>query len=132
MKLYNLNEKNVLLYAMQNYDSPDVEEDGYGAFDADWKHIKYIRRLLNKFQTTGDLKERLLLNHIIVLNNVFGTEACVRILFTKMPSYQWSEVKTFLVYLGYMPNIVKGVHGLDIAESNVSINTIVAEKLREL
>jgi len=132
MKLYNLNEKNVLLYAMQNYDSPDVEEDGINAFDADWKHIKYIRRLLNKFQTTGELKERLLLNHIIVLNNVFGAEASVRILFTKMPSYQWKELKTFLVYLGYMPGIVRGIHGIDIIESNVGINTVVAEKLREL
>jgi len=127
-----LNEKNVLLYAMQNYDSPDVEEDGINAFDADWKHIKYIRRLLNKFQTTGELKERLLLNHIIVLNNVFGAEASVRILFTKMPSYQWKELKTFLVYLGYMPGIVRGIHGIDIIESNVGINTVVAEKLREL
>jgi hypothetical protein len=132
MKLYNLNEKNVLLYAMQNYDSPDVEEDGINAFDADWKHIKYIRRLLNKFQTTGELKERLLLNHIIVLNNVFGTEASVRILFTKMPSYQWKELKTFLVYLGYMPEIVRGIHGIDLIESNVGINIVVAEKLREL
>jgi hypothetical protein len=117
---------------MQNYDSPDVEEDGINAFDADWKHIKYIRRLLNKFQTTGELKERLLLNHIIVLNNVFGTEASVRILFTKMPSYQWKELKTFLVYLGYMPEIVRGIHGIDLIESNVGINIVVAEKLREL
>lgn len=132
MKHYNLNEKNVLLYAMQNYDSPDVEEEGVNAFDQDWKHLKYLRRLLNKFQQTGDLKERLILNHIIVLNNVFGTEACVRILFTKIPSYQWKELKTFLVYLGYMPNVVKDVHGIDIIESNVGINTDIVNKLREL
>lgn len=84
MKHYNLNEKNVLLYAMQHYDSPDVEEEGVNAFDQDWKHVKYIRRLLNRYQAEGDLKERLILNHIIVLNNVFGTEAAVRILFAKI------------------------------------------------
>jgi hypothetical protein len=132
MKHYNLNEKNVLLYAMQHYDSPDVEEEGVNAFDQDWKHVKYVRRLLNRYQAEGDLKERLILNHIIVLNNVFGTEPAVRILFAKIPAFQWSELKTFLVYLGYMPQVVKDVHGINILESNVGINSDIAQKLREL
>ena len=132
MTIYNLNEKNILLYAMQNYDSPDIEEDGINAFDQDWKHIKYIRRLLNKYQASHDLKERLILNHIIVLNNVFGTAAAVRILFTKIPTYQWSQIKTFLVYLGYMPDVVKGVHGINIIASNIKIDEAIANRLREL
>ena len=116
---------------MQNYESPDAEEDGINVFDSDWKHIKYIRRLLNKFQDTGDLKERLILNHIIVLNNIFG-KAATRILFAKLPSYQWSELKTFLLYLELMPKVVKGIHGIDIHESTISINSAIAQKLREL
>ena len=132
MKIYNLNEKNTLLYAMQQYDSPDMELEGVNAFDTDWKHVKYIRRLLNRYQSTGEIKERLVLNHIIVLTNVFGIEGAVRILFAKMPSYQWDIVKTFLVYLAFMPKIVRGIHGMDILESNITINADIAEKLREL
>jgi len=132
MKIYNLNEKNILLYAMQQYDSPDMELEGVNAFDTDWKHVKYIRRLLNRYQSTGEIKERLVLNHIIVLTNVFGIEGAVRILFAKMPSYQWDIVKTFLVYLAFMPKIVRGIHGMDILESNIKINADIAEKLREL
>jgi hypothetical protein len=131
MNFENLNEKNVLLYAMSNYDSPDAEEEGINAFDSDWKHIKYIRRLLNKYQQDGELKERLILNHIIVLHNLFG-KAAIRILFAKLPSYQWSELKTFLLYLELMPQVVKGIHGIDIVESNISINSVIAQKLREL
>ena len=131
MKFENLNEKNILLYAMSNYDNPDAEEEGINAFDSDWKHIKYIRRLLNKYQDGGELKERLLLNHIIVLHNIFG-RAAVRILFAKIPSYQWSELKTFLLYLELMPQVVKGIHGIDIQESTIVINNNIAEKLREL
>jgi hypothetical protein len=131
MNFENLNEKNVLLYAMSNYDSPDAEEEGINAFDSDWKHIKYIRRLLNKYQQDGELKERLILNHIIVLHNLFG-KAAIRILFAKLPSYQWSELKTFLLYLELMPQVVKGIHGIDIVESNISINSDIAQKLREL
>ena len=132
MKIYNLNEKNILLYAMQQYDSPDMELEGVNAFDTDWKHVKYIRRLLNRYQSTGEIKERLVLNHIIVLTNVFGVEGAVRILFAKMPSYQWDIVKTFLVYLAFMPKTVRGIHGMDILESNITINADIAEKLREL
>lgn len=131
MKFENLNEKNILLYAMSNYDNPDAEEEGINAFDSDWKHIKYIRRLLNKYQDNGELKERLILNHIIVLNNIFG-KAAIRILFAKIPSYQWSELKTFLLYLELMPKTVKGIHGIDIQESTIVINSNIAEKLREL
>jgi hypothetical protein len=132
MKIYNLNEKNILLYAMQHYDSPDIEVEGVNAFDHDWKHVKYIRRLLNRYQQSGEIKERLVLNHIIVLSNVFSPEAAVRILFAKMPSYQWDIVKTFLLYLNIMPNTVRGIHGIDIKESNIKINADIAEKLREL
>ena len=131
MNFENLNEKNILLYAMTNYESPDAEEEGINAFDSDWKHIKYIRRLLNKYQQDGELKERLILNHIIVLHNLFG-KAAIRILFAKLPSYQWAELKTFLLYLELMPRVVKGIHGIDIIESNISINNVIAKKLREL
>ena len=101
MKFDDLNEKNFLLYAMKEYNNPqcvDVDE-----FNDDLKKIKYIKRLLNQYISEGILKERLLLNHIIVFFNVFSTKAATRILFYKMEEEFWPMLKTFLFYLNYMP-----------------------------
>ena len=99
MNFDDLNEKNFLLYAMQHYENPqcvEVEE-----FNDDLKKIKYIKRLLNQYSTEGVLKERLLLNHIIVFYNVFSVEAATRILFYKLEEQFWSMLKTFLFYLNF-------------------------------
>ncbi len=95
----DLNEKNFLLYAMQHYENPqcvEVEE-----FNDDLKKIKYIKRLFNQYAIEGVLKERLLLNHIIVFYNVFSVEAATRILFYKLEENIWPMLKTFLFYLVY-------------------------------
>jgi len=131
MNFDNLTEKNVLLYAMRNYDNPD-EEAGREEFEDDWKHIKYIRRLFNRYSADGDLKHRLILNHIILLSNVFGVKPTVRILFCKTPAHQWGLLKTFLVFLNMMPDVVNGVHGIEIASKFVGLDEKITEELEKL
>ena len=89
--------QNVIMYAIKNYDNPQCE--GEKEFEDDLKRFKYIKRLLRKFQDTGILKERLLLNHLIVLHNVFGTTACVTLLLYKIQEEYWPVLKAFLIFL---------------------------------
>ena len=91
---------NVLMYAIRNYNNPHCE--GEKEFEDDLKRFKYIKRLLRKYYDTEILKERLLLNHIIVLNNVFGVEAACTLLLFKMDKQYWSCLKSFLNYLNYL------------------------------
>ena len=88
---------NVLMYAIKNYNNPQCE--GEKEFEDDLKRFKYIKRLLRKYYDTKVLKERLLLNHIIVLNNVFGPDACATLLLYKIQSEYWPTLKSFLLYL---------------------------------
>ena len=89
--------QNVVMYAIKNYDNPQCE--GEKEFEDDLKRFKYIKRLLRKYYDTGILKERLLLNHIIVLNNVFGPDACATLLLYKIQPEYWPTLKSFLLYL---------------------------------
>ena len=93
---------NVLLFALKHYDNPQCE--GEKEFYDDMKRFKYIKRLLKKYKVDGVIKERLLLNHIIILNNVFGTltSASTLLLFKIEPEH-WSQLKSFLVYLNMLP-----------------------------
>jgi hypothetical protein len=100
-----LDDSNFVLYAAKHYDNPqcyDVEE-----FHDDLKRFKYLKRLLGKYEDTGELRENLILNHIIVLYNVFG-DAATRMLFFKLVGY-YSYLKPFLVLLDRMPDVLVGV-----------------------
>lgn len=100
-----LDDSNFVLYAAKHYDNPqcyDVEE-----FHDDLKRFKYLKRLLGKYEDTGELRENLILNHIIVLYNVFG-EAATRMLFFKLVGY-YSYLKPFLVLLDRMPDVLVGI-----------------------
>ena len=88
---------NVILFAIRHYDNPQCESEK--EFHDDMKRFKYIKRLLRKYKETGILKERLLLNHIIVLNNLFGPEACVTLLLFKIQKEYWETLKSFLLFL---------------------------------
>ena len=88
---------NVMMYAIRHYNNPQCE--GEKEFQDDSKRFKYIKRLLRKYHETGILKERLLLNHFIVLKNVFGTDACATLLLFKIQREYWSIMKSFLLYL---------------------------------
>ena len=91
---------NVLMFAIRNYTNPHCE--GEKEFEDDLKRFKYIKRLLRKYYETGILKERLLLNHIIVLNNVFGPDACASLLLFKIQEEYWPALKSFLLFLNIL------------------------------
>ena len=89
------------MFAMHNYDNPQCESEE--EFYEDIKRFKYLKRLLKKYYETGNLKERLILNHIIVLQNVFGVEAAGTLLFFKIEPEYWSALKTFMIFLDMLP-----------------------------
>ena len=99
----SLNESNFLLYAARHYDNPQCFDTL--EFHEDLKRFKYIKRLLNRYVKRGDLKERLILNHMIALNNVFGPGPTVKMLFLKLEGME-SYFKPFLTFLSIMPDRV--------------------------
>ena len=126
----DLTDKNIIAYMIMTYDNPqcvDLEE-----FEDDIKVPKYIKRLINRYLSAGELKERLILNHIISFYNVFGTESATRILFFKMDETDYSVLKTFLVYLNVMPESIEMIRGKNIVDTDIPISLEVAERLREL
>ena len=129
MKFDDLNEKNFLLYAMKEYNNPqctEVEE-----FNDDLKKIKYIKRLLNQYVSEGVLKERLLLNHIIVFYNVFPPAAATRILFFKIEEKFWPMLKPFLFYLKLMPeDKIESIMGKEIRTNEILMDQGVIDSLR--
>lgn len=125
----NLTDDNFLIYAIKCYDNPRCI---MSEFEDDLKRLKYIRRLIKRYKSTGDLKERLILNHIIVLSNVFGTEAAVRMLFFKIDTADYHILKTFLLFLNYIPKIIKGIKGKNINSSDITIDLFIAARLRSI
>ena len=123
----NLTDKNVLLYAAKQYETPNCI---LSEFEEDYKHIKYIKKLFQKYREGGILKERLILNHIICLGNLFGVNPTKRLLFFKLPEQYYSVLKTFLLYLQYMPDIVEGVNGINIISDEIPVDLFVAKILR--
>jgi len=104
MKFDELNEENYIMFAIKHYENPQAvtQED----FFEDMKRFKWIKRLLNKYKNTGDLNIHLIINHFIVLYNIFG-EATTPLLFFKIDKNLWSVLKTFIVYLGRIPEYPK-------------------------
>ena len=92
-----ITSENITMFAIRHYDNPHCESEK--EFYDDMKRFKYIKRLLRKHKDTNVLKERLLLNHIIVLHNLFGSEACVTLLLFKIQREYWSTLKSFLLFL---------------------------------
>ena len=112
-----LNEDNFLLFAIKYYENPQAvtRED----FDKDLNHFKYIKRLLKRYKNNGDLKVHLLLNHFIILYNIFG-EATTPMLFFKIEKDLWSAMKSFIIFLGKFPEYPKS----DIHNIQVDINCL--------
>ena len=107
-----LTEDNFLLFAIKNYENPQAvtKED----FDKDLNHFKYIKRLLKRYKNTGQLKTHLLLNHFIILYNIFG-EATTPMLFFKIEKDLWSAMKTFVMFLGKLPEYPKSkIHDVQV------------------
>jgi hypothetical protein len=101
-------------------------------FDGDIKRTKYLKRLFRRYKITKILKERLILNHIILLNNVFGIEATSRILFYKIDERDYDILKTFLAYLNILPNQVMGIRGMDIDTTKIPLDPNVVDILRKI
>ena len=116
-----ITKDNWLLFAQQNYDNPTVEKEI--EFYDDIKRFKYLKRLFRKYEITGEIKIRLVLNHVIVLQNVFGVEAAITLLLYKVDKSYWGALKTILDYLGYLYP-----HELD----NIKVDKNIDELLREL
>jgi hypothetical protein len=119
-----LTQDTFLLYAAQHYNNPSCIS--LHEFDGDLKRFKYIKRLLKKYKKTGNISERLVLNHLILLHNVFA-EALIPMLFLKFEPEYWSEVKTFLVFLNYLPEhyqITKTVNEVDVPLDGKIINQL--------
>lgn len=121
-----LNENNFLLYAMHHYDNPQchsIEE-----FEEDLKKFLYLKKLLSRYKRDGELRERLILNHIIVLYNVFG-EATTNMLFYKIDKDYWDTLITFLVYLDRMPETIVEY---SIKLSDIPLDETVITTLRKI
>ena len=125
----NLNEDNFMIYAMKAYNSPHCI---LSEFEGDIKRTKYLKRLFRRYKVTKSLKERLILNHIILLNNVFGPSHTARILFYKIDERDYDILKTFLSYLSIMPDEIYGIRGKKILSSEIPINTDVLEVLKSI
>ena len=100
MNISELDHENWLFFAIQNYSNPSSVT--YSDFEEDLKRFKYLKRLLRRYETTGELKAHLILNHVIVLYNVFG-DAATPLLFYKVEATYWSVIKAFMLFLDRLP-----------------------------
>jgi hypothetical protein len=116
-----LTEENLELYAAKHYYNPkfiDMEE-----FQDDLKRFKYIKRLLNRYEETGELSERLILNHLIVVFNAFGIQPALNILELKTINRHWTILKPFLIFLKYIRND---------QYTRIPMDPVVVEALRKI
>lgn len=125
----DINDETVLMFAIKSYDKLNYIKS---EFAEDFKIFKYLNRLLIRYRKSGELKENLILNHIITITNLFGVESGTRLLFYKLKEKDYSTLKTFLIYVNAMPAVVKGIRGKDIISSDIPINTDIAKILRKL
>ena len=130
MNFDDINENNIELYCMKFYDNPQCI--GTEDYRDDMKRFKYLKRLLNHYLTTHELKQRLILNHLIMIYNLFENEAATRILFYKIDVNSWHVLKPFLIYLKRMPKIVRSIRGANIRESDITLDQHVVKQLRWL
>ena len=114
MRFDELNESNYIMFAIKNYENPQAvtQEDFY----EDMKRFKWVKRLLNKYKNTGDLNVHLVMNHFIILYNVFG-DATTPLLFYKLDKDLWSILKTFVMYLERLPEFpLTTLHDIHVDE----------------
>lgn len=126
-----LDDSNFILYCAKNYDNPHCHDTN--EFYEDLRRIKYIKKLITRYVITGELKERLILNHFIILNNVFGPVHLTRIVFLKMEK-QLKYVKPFLVLLNILPERVYniGKEGKIYVTDEIEMDQRIIEALRTI
>jgi len=124
-----LTSENFLLYAVKAYDKPNCI---MSEFKEDMKRFNYLKRLFRRYRKMDDLRERLVINHLVVVYNVFGVDVATRMLFYKMSKDDYSALKTYLIFLNYMPAVVHGIKGQNIISSEIPVDMKIAEVLREI
>lgn len=129
MPFENLTIDNVMIFALKAYDKPNCI---MSEFREDLKRFNYLKKLFRRYRKFGEIKERLVLNHLVVLNNVFGPEVATRLLFFKMSKDDYSALKTYLIFLSCMPERVIGIKGHDILSSEIPVDMTIAEILRNI
>ena len=124
----NLTDGNFTLFAARYYENPHclTEEE----FEDDLKRFRYLKRLFNKYKQTGELKDRLIINHFVVLYNVFHHRAATKMICLKLYD-ELSYVKPFLIMLGYWPDRIEGIDGKIVVDSDISLDMNVKNTLRE-
>ena len=127
MSFDDLTNDNILLYAAKAYDKPNCI---MSEFKEDMKRFNYLKRLFKRYRKVGELREQLVLNHLVVIYNVFGPEVAARLLFFKMAKDDFPALKTYLLFLSCMPERVKGIKGQDIISSEIPVDMVIAEVLR--
>jgi hypothetical protein len=128
MSFDDLNNDNIMMYAMKAYDKPDCI---MSEFKDDMKRFNYLKRLFRRYRKVDELREQLVLNHLVVLYNVFGPEVTSRMLFFKMSKDDYPALKTYLLFLSIMPEKIRGIKGHDIISSDIPIDNRIAEVLRQ-
>ena len=125
-----LTDKNFLLYCASHYDN--VKYASTEDFVEDLNRLKYIKKLITRYTEYGDLKERLILNHIIVLNNCFGPEVLCRILYLRMKP-QMKYIKPFLILLEILPEKIYNINDETIIETDlIEMDEVIVAKLRKV
>ena len=125
----DLNDENFMIYAMKCYAAPNCI---MSEFESDIKRTKYLKRLFRRYKVSKAVKERLILNHIILLNNVFGLEPTARILFYRIDERDYDILKTFLCYLNIMPEVIQGIKGKNIYSAEIPVEINIAEILLKI
>lgn len=129
MSFDNLMNDNIILYCMKAYERPDMI---MSEFKEDMKRFDYLKRLFRRYRKSDELREQLVLNHLVVIYNVFGPEVATRLLFFKMAKEDYPALKTYLLFLNYMPTIVVGIKGHDILSSDIEVDMKIADALRKI
>ena len=127
MSFDNLTEDNVMLYAIKAYDKPNCI---MSEFSEDMKRFNYLKRLFRRYRKHNEMRERLVLNHLVVLNNVFGVEVTTRLLFYEMSPNDYPQLKTYLLFLSCMPDIIIGIKGKNILSPSIEVDMEIANTLR--
>lgn len=121
-----LNKDNFILYCMKHYDNPQCQT--IQEFEEDLNRITYLQKLLTRYTDNNGLKERLILNHLIILFNLFN-ESALNILFYRVEKHHWNILITFLIYLNRMPDKIPQYN---IVTSDYTLDANVISILREI
>ena len=125
----NLNDENLMLYAIKCYDTPNCV---MSEFHEDYSRIYLIKKLFTKYLNNSELNARLILNHIVIVYNVFGSEGATRLLFFHLKEEHYPLLKPFLILLHFMPDVVYGIDGKNVLSSEIPLEEEIVKCLRVL